>query len=415
MAKRVQHKLTSLEVTRLRKPGRHGDGGGLDLVIDGKGRKRWVLRYRFGDKRRDMGLGAAEGSNAVSSADVRAAAAEARALVKAGTDPLDARAQRTQADAEERGQVERNTSAPTFGAYADAYVERHQSAWKNAKHIAQWKMTLTVHAKPIRDLKLSEIETAAVLSVLQPLWVKVPETAQRLRGRIEKVLDAAKVEGHRTGENPARWRGHLEALLPKRQKLTRGHHAALPFERMPEFMEALRSREAIAARLLEFCILTATRSGEALGAEWSEIDLGKTVWTIAPGRMKGGRAHRVPLSDRAVEILRQTELVKGSKFAFPGRGLRPLSNMAMAQLLERMGFGEFTVHGFRSTFRDWASETTGFPHDVCEMALAHTIANKAEAAYRRGDLLEKRRELMAAWAAYCQPKADNVIKLRMPA
>jgi len=416
MAKRERNKLTPLEVTRLAKPGRYSDGEGLYVVVDDQGRKRWVFRYRMGSTRRDMGLGAAAGPGAVGLADARVEAEKAREKQRRGVDPIADREAQNAKTAAQKKSDERESSTPTFGTYADAYVDRHQSAWRNDKHVAQWKATLKGHCHIIRERRIDEVDTAAVLSVLQPIWSKVPETAQRLRGRIERVLDAARVEGHRTGENPARWRGHLQALLPKRQKLTRGHHAALPYGRLNEFMAALRGREALSARLLEFCILTATRSGEAFNATWDEIDMDRAVWTIPAARMKAGREHRVPLSARAIAILKEAAHVTRGRYVFPGQGDAPLSNMAMAQTLKRMGFGHFTVHGFRSTFRDWAAETTPFPQEVCEMALAHTIQNKAEAAYRRGDLLERRKELMTAWASFCEPRAaENVVEMRRSA
>jgi integrase len=296
-------------------------------------------------------------------------------------------------------------------------------SWRNAKHAAQWRMTLTTYAKPLRHRPVDDITTQDVLDLLQPLWRRVPETAQRLRGRIENVLDAAKAKGQRSGENPARWRGHLDQLLPKRQKLTRGHHAALAYEDVPAFLAESCVRPAMAARALEFTILTACRTSEVLGAVWSEIDLEKKIWIIPPSRMKAAKEHRVPLAARSLEILEalRKDAIAASKsneleasayiFAGPKPG-EPLSTMAMAMLLRRMKKA-ITVHGFRSSFRDWASETTGFSHEVCEMALAHTITNKAEAAYRRGDLFEKRRKLMEAWAGYCRTsKAAKIVALR---
>jgi integrase len=248
--------------------------------------------------------------------------------------------------------------------------------------------------------------------VLRPLWSTKPETASRLRGRIEKVLDAAKAKGLRSGENPARWRGHLDNLLPPRKRLTRGHHAALAIDGTPEFMAELRRRDAGAALALEFCILTVARSGEVLGARWDEVDRQKRVWTVPAARMKAGRDHRVPLSEASLAILEKMEPLRAGPYVFPGtRPGKPLSVMAMKMVLRRMKRDDITVHGFRSTFRDWASELTHFPHEVCEMALAHTIPNKAEAAYRRGDLMEKRRELMEAWAAFLAPAQDNVVRM----
>jgi integrase len=349
-------------------------------------------------RRVELGLG---GGRDLSLATARTEATALRAILANGEDP---KATRTK------------EQVPTFGECADAYVEAMQSSWRNAKHAAQWSMTLKTYAKPIRNQQVNEITTQDILDILQPLWRRVPETAKRLRGRIENVLDAAKAKGQRSGENPARWRGHLDQLLPKRQQLTRGHHAALPYEEVPACMEELRTRTAVAARALEFTILTACRTSEVLGARWEEIDSEKKVWTIPASRMKAAREHRVPLPLRCLEIIEDVRKKGAEGFVFPGpKPKEPLSTMAMAMLLRRMKT-EITVHGFRSSFRDWASETTGFPHEVCEMALAHTITNKAEAAYRRGDLFEKRRKLMAAWAAYCAtPKTAKVIQLRKQA
>jgi integrase len=276
-------------------------------------------------------------------------------------------------------------------------------------------MTLTTYCAQIRALPIDDIDTESVLKVLQPIWEGVPETAKRLRGRIEKVLDTAAVRGFRTGENPARWRGHLQNLLAKPKVLTRGHHAALPYDQLPGFVAQVRARQAVAARALEFAILTACRSGEVRSARWEEIDHDKSVWVIPAHRMKTGREHRVPLSDQAVAILTALKEVRTSDFVFPGTsGDKSLSERAMAMLLQRMKADNITIHGFRSTFRDWASETTSFPHEVCEQALAHAISNKTEAAYRRGDLFEKRRKLMNAWASFCEPKASTLITLTRP-
>lgn len=381
---RSLHKLTAIQAAKLNKPGRHSDGGGLYLSIDESGRRRWVFMYTRTGKRVELGLG---GRRDLSLADARAEAATLRAMLAAGADPKVERA--------------RDDKVQTFGACADAYVEAMLPSWRNAKHAAQWKMTLTKYAAPIRERPVNDITTQDVLDVLQPLWTRTPETAERLRGRIENVLDAAKAKGLRAGENPARWRGHLNQLLPKRQRLRRGHHAALPYDLMPEFIADLRTRSAVAARALEFLILTGARSGEVLGATWDEIDLQKEVWTVPADRMKAGREHRVPLSGRAMKIIAERLEAGSVGHVFPGAtSASALSSMAMAMLLRRMK-SDITVHGFRSTFRDWASETTGFSHEVCEMALAHTIANKAEAAYRRGDLFDKRRKLMETWAGYC--------------
>jgi len=395
---RSLHKLTAIQAAKLNKPGRHSDGGGLYLSVDESGRRRWVFMYTRTGKRVELGLG---GRRDLSLADARAEAATLRAMLAAGADPKVERA--------------RDDKVQTFGACADAYVEAMQPSWRNSKHAAQWRMTLTKYAAPIRERPVNDITTQDILDVLQPLWTRTPETAERLRGRMENVLDAAKAKGLRTGENPARWRGHLNQLLPKRQRLARGHHAALAYDLIPDFMANLRTRSAVAARALEFAILTASRSGEVLGATWDEIDLNKRVWVIPAMRMKAGREHRVPLSARAMEIVEERfDDGKGYVFAGPKAG-KPLSSMAMAMLLRRMK-SDITVHGFRSTFRDWAAEATGFSHEVSEMALAHTIANKAEAAYRRGDLFDKRRKLMGAWSEYCNAQnSDRIVQLRRSA
>jgi integrase len=275
-------------------------------------------------------------------------------------------------------------------------------SWRNEKHAAQWEMTLRDYAAPIRRRAVGEITTDDVLSVLKPFWNEKPETASRLRGRIERVLDAAKAQGLRSGENPARWRGHLDQLLPKRQRLTRGHHAAMDYAELPVFMMELKARQATAARALEFAILTAARSGEVLEARWHEIDLDRAVWSIPAARMKAGREHRVPLSKEALELIKALHEVSQGEAVFSGQKAgKPLSVMALAMVLRRMKIAGVTVHGFRSAFRDWAAECTNFANEVCEAALAHVIENKAEAAYRRGDLFEKRRKLMEAWATYC--------------
>lgn len=384
MAGRALNKLSATQATKIRTPGRHSDGGGLYLFVDQHGRRRWIFMYARNGKRTELGLG---GGRDLSLANARVEATKLREVLAGGGDPKSERA--------------KNDRIPTFGECADAYVEVMKPSWRNAKHAAQWTMTLTKYANSVRGKQVDEIGTQDVLDVLQSLWKRTPETAERLRGRIENVLDAAKAKGHRSGDNPARWRGHLDQLLPKRQRLSRGHHAALAYDTVPDFMASLRGRSAVAARALEFTVLTAARSGEVLGAMWNEIDLDKKVWAIPPTRMKAGREHRVPLSPRAMEIVDAMRKLGTESYVFPGpKPKKPLSSMAMAMLLRRMK-AEITVHGFRSTFRDWASETTGFPHEVCEMALAHTIGNKAEAAYRRGDLFDKRRNLMEAWARYC--------------
>lgn len=401
---RAINKLNARFVETATRPGRHSDGGNLYLSISPNGGKRWVFMYRIAGRQREMGLGSAARSG-ISLATARERAAEARAALAIGEDPL-----------EKRRQKQRDERAvPSFGEFADAYVETHRKGWRNKKHADQWAMTLTRYCADIRELPVSAVGTDDVLGVLEPIWEKLPETAQRLRGRIENVLDAAKARDLRSGENPARWRGHLSNLLPKPKKLTRGHHPALAYQYVPEFMEELRQRQSTAALALEFTILTASRTGEVLNATWDEFELDKRIWTIPEERMKAGRQHRVPLSDRALEVLNRLPENKYNDLLFPGQRLsKPLSSMAMSMQLRRMKRTDITVHGFRSSFRDWASETTSFTREVCELALAHSIANKTEAAYRRGDLIEKRRALMQAWADYCIPHRPGVGSVRNP-
>lgn len=395
--------LNARKVETLTKPGRHADGGNLYLSISENGGKRWVFLYRFKGPRKEMGLGSAA-KGQVSLAEARKAASDARSLIAGGIDPLGAK--------EARKQAER--AIPSFGTFADDYLDTHRSKFRNEQHIAQWETTLKTYCQPIRAMHLNEIDTEAVLKVLHPIWQKIPETASRVRGRIESILDAAKAKGHRSGENPAQWRGHLKTLLPARQRLTRGHHAALPYDGLPTFTANLRATQSMPALALELCILTATRSGEVLNAKWKELDLEKAIWTIPAVRMKAGYEHRIPLTDRAIAILKSLHKLPHNDHVFPGnaRG-KPLSSKVMRMLLKRMGRDEITVHGFRSTFRDWASEQTSFPHETCEHALAHRISDKAEASYRRGDQFEKRRKLMEAWAAFCEPrKSAKVLPLK---
>jgi integrase len=402
---RAIHKLTAREAETIAKPGRHSDGGGLYLFISPDGRRRWTFMYVRGGKQREAGLGSAA-KGGVSLKAARDKAAEGRALIKAGADPL---AEWNKPDPE---------SAPTFGEAADDFLEAHKGGWRNEKHKAQWTMTLTAYCESIRKMPVDAIDTEGVLSVLKPLWTRAPETASRLRGRIEAVLDAAKARGFigRNEANPARWRGHLDKLLPKRAKLTRGHHAAMPYADVPAFMAGLRDRPATAARALEFAILTATRSGETLAARWEEIDFDGKVWAVPAERTKAAREHRVPLSDRAVAILEEMKTGRTGDYVFPGqRRSRPLSGMAFEMLLRRIG-SPYTAHGFRSSFRDWAGNETHFPRELAEHALAHVIGDKAEQAYRRSDALARRRELMDAWARHCEGGAgENVVAFKRPA
>lgn len=413
---RALHKLTARAVLTSTKPGRHSDGGGLYLVIESRAgddgakqhlSKRWVFIYRRkrDGRQSEMGLG---GLVAVSLADARGLAAEARKHLAAGRDPIEERHASSVA--------QRRAATPrSFGAVAADLMTAKSSGWRNAKHRAQWRMTLDVYAGALREKPVDEITTEDLLAVLMPIWSTKPETASRTRGRIEAVLDAARARGLIAAgtANPARWRGHLDHLLPKRGKLSRGHHAALPWEDLPAFILELRKRPAVAARALEWCILTAARIGEALGMRWGEIDPASAVWECPAERMKAGRSHRVPLSPAALAVLDQMPAGGPDDLVFPGakRG-KPLSNMAMKALFLRMGRDGITTHGFRSTFRDWAGEATPHPREVCEAALAHAVGNAVEQAYRRGDALAKRRRLMDDWAAYCaSAAAGNVVQL----
>ena len=395
MARKI-NRLNARAVATIGKRGRHADGGGLYLSISPNGGRRWVFLYRWHGKLTEIGFGSARD---VTLARARELATNARRNLEDGVNPKDAK---------------KPSEGATFGECADRVIEAMRPSWRNAKHAAQWEMTLREYAGPLRRLPVDKITTDDVLAVLKPLWNKKPETASRLRGRIERVLDASKARGLRSGENPARWRGHLDQLLPKRQRLTRGHHAAMSYTELPGFMGHLQARHANAALALEFAILTAARSGEVLGARWEEFNLDRAIWTVPAMRMKAAREHRVPLSRRALKIIKTLYEHRQGDFVFPGQKPgKPLSVMALEMVLRRMKVEAATVHGFRSSFRDWAAECTNFTNEVCEAALAHVIENKAEAAYRRGDLFDKRRKLMEAWAAYgSAPKAGKVLAFR---
>lgn len=396
MPRKLSNALTPLAVKNAR-PGRHADGAGLHLLVKPSGARSWVYRFMLNGKSRDVGLGAA-GQGGMSLADARDEAAALRLRVKSGIDPLEER-DREAAHALAAAQAAK-VAGTTFRDVATAYVAANEESWRNPKHRQQWRNTLDSYVYPvIGDLPVAEVETAHVLTILEPIWKGKAETASRIRGRIETVLDSAKARGYRQGENPARWRGHLAQILPTRTRLSRGHHKAVPYEQIPAFVRALRAREAVAALALEFTILTAARSGEVIGATWAEVDLAKAIWTIPADRMKAAKEHRVPLSPRAVAILESLQPL-GSDYLFPGAKGGNLSGMAMGMLMRRMKV-DATVHGFRSGFRDWAAECTGYAHEVAEMALAHAIENKVERAYRRGDLFDKRRRLMDDWATYC--------------
>jgi integrase len=375
------------------------DGGGLYLQVtpgDGGNSKSWIFRYATAvRKERYMGLGSLD---AVSLAEARERAAECRKLRERGKDPIDER------DAQRAAVAAVNAKAITFDQCAAGYIAAHRAGWRNTKHASQWENTLATYVSPIfGKLAVRTIDVGLVIKALEPIWSKKPETASRVRGRIEAVLDWAAARDFRDAENPARWKGRLDKLLPHRSKVrVVEHHAALPYDKVGSFMLELREREGVAARAFEFAILTAARTGEVLGAQWSEIDFGAKVWTVPAARMKGGREHRIPLASPAMAVLKQMTKAREGDHVFPGDRRAMLSNMALLMLLRRMGRGDLTAHGFRSTFRDWAAERTNFPNEVVEMALAHAISDKTEAAYRRGDLFEKRRKLMEAWAAYCQ-------------
>jgi integrase len=407
---RTVGKLTALKVSRPLKPGMYADGAGLYLQVTGAGAKSWLYRFSLQGKAREMGLGSL---SAVSLSEARIKAGECRRLREEGVDPIEARKVRREQAALDAAK------SITFKEAAANYIASHRAGWRNEKHASQWENTLATYAEPVLGrVSIQAIDTTLVLKVLEPIWKTKPETASRLRGRIEAILDWAKVRGLRQGENPARWRGHLDHLLPARSKVRRvKHHAALSYAELPDFIAKLRAQEGVAARALEFTILTAARTGDTIGAVWYEVNTSDKVWTVPADRMKAGKEHRVPLSSRALAILREGHDMQTSDYVFPGgKAGKPLSNMAMTEVLRRMGRRDITVHGFRSTFRDWAAERTNFPSEVVEMALAHAVGDKVEAAYRRGDLFEKRRRLMAEWASYCNtPSAvgrDKVIPMR---
>ncbi|MFN3669561.1 MAG: tyrosine-type recombinase/integrase [Brevundimonas sp.] len=391
---RALHRLSALRVRQIDAPGRYPDGGGLYLQIGKGGARSWIFRYSFNGRERDMGLGSAA---LVTLAEAREAAFELRRQRQKGIDPLEAR---KAAEVEAR---RRRAEAVTFAQAVKDYLKLNRAGWRNDKHAAQWAATLRTYAEPhVGERPVASIDVNDVLTILEPIWVEKPETASRLRGRIEAVLDWSAVRGQRTGANPARWRGNLEKLLPAKSKVQKiAHHAALPHKELPKFMARLRGQGGTAARALEFTILTAARTGETIGASPAEIDFDDRLWTVPPERMKAGREHRAPLSAAALALV-ESRRESDQPWLFAGmKAGSPLSNMSMLAVLKRMGRADLTTHGFRSTFRDWAAETTDYPAEVVEMALAHTIVSKVEAAYRRGDLLAKRRQLMEDWAGFC--------------
>ncbi|TCJ39586.1 site-specific integrase [Parafrankia sp. BMG5.11] len=382
------HRLSPLQVKNLSKPGLHPDGGSLYLNVSASGTKSWRIVYVRNGKRFELGIGPL---SSVTLSNAREKAAEARKLLQEGEDPK-------QHWAKQRPSKDKN-----FGSIAIEHIEAHEPAWKNAKHRQQWRNTLTTYAATIWDRPVDQITVEDILGILKPIWATKPETASRVRGRIETVLDAAKVRGLRSGENPAAWRGNLALLLPTRKKGSQRHHPAMPFAQVPSFFKDLGELSALTARALELTILTAARTSEVLHAQWSEFDLEAAIWTVSAERMKAGREHRVPLSPPAVKLL--TSLQGGhDTLVFPGQAEgKPLSNMSMEMCLRRMKMDRYTVHGFRSSFRDWVGEVTDFPREVAEFALAHIVGSATERSYRRGNSFEKRRELMNAWAEFCLP------------
>ncbi|MDX3908209.1 MAG: integrase arm-type DNA-binding domain-containing protein [Sphingobium sp.] len=387
---RLYRRLSVKSIQAESRPGVHSDGDGLYMRVRDTGTKSWLYIGMLNRCRREIGLGSVRD---VSLAQAREKARELRYAFRAGVDPV---VEKKRAKAAER-------PIQTFGEFADALLNDIEDGFRNEKHRKQWRATLHTHAAELRAVPIDQIDAAAVLKVLQPIWLALPETASRVRGRIERVLDAAKAKGLRSGDNPARWKGHLELLLPRKPKGGPVHHAALPFVEISDFMEKLSARPASAARALEVTILTAARSGETLGMTWGELDWEAAIWTVPAERMKAGRSHEVPLSLATLRILKsiQPPNARATNTVFVGNKGQPLSNMAMSMLLRRMGYDATTVHGFRSTFRDWAGETTTFSREDVEVALAHTVASKTERAYRRGTALEKRREIMKAWASFC--------------
>jgi integrase len=401
------HKLSARRVETIKAPGWHGDGGGLWLRIDNSGSRKWVFAWERSKRRREMGLGAA---SEITLATARELAAEARALLAQGHDPIEERRAKEleqEAPAATDDAVDEIPGALTFGQFADTYIDAHEDGWKNPKHRQQWRNTIKMHARSLLAIPVNVITVDDVVAVLRPIWRSTPETAGRLRGRIENILDAAKASKHIASpwENPARWRGNLIHLLPRPKKKSQvRHHPAMPFEDLPNFIVRLRQRPALAARALEFTILCATRTNETLRMTWSEINFDDAVWNVVADRMKMGVEHRIPLPARAIEILR--EIAKGSNcdpsaFVFEGQKMgKSLSQMSMTMVLRRMKLGHYTVHGMRSAFRDYMGDMTNHPESIVEQALAHQIGDETTRAYRRGDAFLKRRALMKDWENY---------------
>jgi integrase len=390
---RELNKLSSLKIKSISERGFYADGGGLYLQVAPGGSKSWVFRFKKDGRARDMGLGPI---GTIELKEAREVARVCRKLRLEGVDPID---QREKARQEVKLAA---TRAMTFDQCRDVYIQTHSAGWKNPKHRQQWTNALQTYVTPVFGaLPVQDIDTAVIVKALNPIWTTKPETAGRIRGRIETILNWATSSGLRSGENPARWRGHLANLLISQAKIRKvKHHAALPYAQIGQFMVDLRGQAGIAARALEFTIETVGRTTEIRGAKPEEFDLEKKVWTVPAERMKGGILHRVPLTDRAVEIVRS--MIGRGTYVFPGSSLKkPLSDASMSAVLDRMGITNATVHGFRSSFRDWAHEQTNFPREIAEAALAHKVGDETELAYKRGDALEKRRKLMDAWSRYC--------------
>lgn len=406
---RTLNRLTHIKITAAKEKGLYPDGGGLYLQVTPTGARSWVFRYKKNGRARGMGLGPVYD---VPLAEARDLAAEARRMLREGLDPLEERHAK-----HEQARLEA-AMAVTFDQAVEAYLEAHEPSWRNPKHRQQWRNTLATYCSPILgSMPVQKIETAHVLKVIEPIWATKTETASRVRGRIETILDWARARNYRTGENPARWRGHLANVLPPRSRVQKvRHHPAMPHHEVAAFMAELAAKTNIAASALRFVILTAVRTNEALQATWSEFDLEKRVWLIPAERMKSGREHRVPLSPQAYEIIKDLHSIRHGNYVFPGQRFgRPLSEMSMLMLLRAMGREDITVHGFRSSFRDWAAEATNFPREVAEAALAHVVGDKTEAAYRRSDLFVKRAKLMEAWGSYAtklRPASAEVLHLQ---
>jgi len=388
---RTLHKLTNRTIETRNAPGRYSDGGGLYLVVSKRGSKNWCFMYRWDNKRPELGLG---GYPSVSLADARKRAEIARKALN-NIPKQDPRSVFRSLRQISEGPI-------TFAAFTERLLDRILVDFKNAKHRQQWRNSLRTYAASINDRSIAEIETKEILDILNPIWNTKRETARRVQGRLERIFDAAKAEGLRSGENPARWKGHLDTTLPNNRP-NRKHHKALRYELLPDVMMSLHERRSLSAQCLEVIILTATRSSEARNAKWDEIDLDKAIWTIPPERMKMGRQHRIPLSTRAVQILQDLADTRIGDFVFPGQSLtKGISETSIRKLLLGLSDEALTTHGFRSTFRDWVFEQTDFPREVAEIALSHNVGDATERAYRRGDALEKRRALMQAWADYSE-------------